>query len=246
MKAAADQAAAEAVIAKIAELPASVGTGDKAAIEAARAAYDALTEEQKALLSAEAVGRLTDAEAQLTRALSRKKLTKSNTRITVKAQTWTGKALKPKLTVKVDGKALKQGTDYTVSYKNNINVGKAKVTIVGVGSYTGTLTGAFKIKPKKVSGLKLKAGAGKLTVSWTQASGVTGYEVQYGTKSSFTGAKTATVKRNSKIKTGKAVKATLKKLKSNKAYYVRIRAYKTVKGVKYYSSWSKAVKQKTK
>ena len=64
--------------------------------------------------------------------------------------TYTGNALKPAVTVKakVNGKTvtLKKGTDYTVTYKDNINRGTATVTIKGKGNYTGTITKTFKIK----------------------------------------------------------------------------------------------------
>ena len=69
-KEAADQAAADDVIALIEKLPAAkdVKTADKAAIEAARKAYDALTDEQKAKVSADTLKKLTDAEAALAEA----------------------------------------------------------------------------------------------------------------------------------------------------------------------------------
>ena len=148
--------------------------------------------------------------------------------------------LKPTVTVKIDNKILKKDVDYTVKYQDNKAVGKAKVTITGKGKYTGTVKTTFIIKPKKVSGLKLKAGTKQLTVSWKKSSGVTGYEVQYGLKKTFSGAKTVVIKKAATVKT------ELKKLKAKKTYYVRIRAYKTVKGTKYYSDWSKAVSKKTK
>jgi GH25 family lysozyme M1 (1,4-beta-N-acetylmuramidase)/fibronectin type 3 domain-containing protein len=53
-----------------------------------------------------------------------------------------GTAKKP--TVSISG--LKKGVDYTVSYKNNIDVGYATVTIEGIGSYTGTVTKKFSIR----------------------------------------------------------------------------------------------------
>ena len=59
---------------------------------------------------------------------------------------WTGSAVKPVVTVKLDGKTLKKGTDYTVSYSNNKNAGKATVTIEGMGTYAGTLKKTFVIK----------------------------------------------------------------------------------------------------
>ncbi len=63
--------------------------------------------------------------------------------------TYTGKALKPKVTVtaSVGGKTvtLIKGTDYTVKYENNVNVGTATVTVTGKGNFTGTVTKTFKI-----------------------------------------------------------------------------------------------------
>ena len=66
-EATANQAAADAVTDILNDLPGadSVTVGDKEAIEAARAAYDALTGEQKALISAETLKKLTDAETAL-------------------------------------------------------------------------------------------------------------------------------------------------------------------------------------
>ena len=63
-------------------------------------------------------------------------------------QTYTGKALTPKPTVKVGSTVLKEGTDYSLSYKNNVNVGTATVTITGKGNYTGTKPATFKIEKK--------------------------------------------------------------------------------------------------
>ena len=54
-----------------------------------------------------------------------------------------GKALTQKVVVKANGKTLKNGTDYTVSYKNNTAVGKAAVTVKAKGNYTGTITKTF-------------------------------------------------------------------------------------------------------
>ena len=85
----------------------------------------------------------------------------------------------------------------------------------------------------------LKAGTKQLTATWKKTGGVTGYQIEYGLKEDFKGAKKVTVKKDA------TVKATIKKLQAKKTYYVRIRSYKTVKKVKYYSDWSKAVRIKT-
>lgn len=67
-------------------------------------------------------------------------------------QTYTGSAIKPKPTVTYGGKTLKEGTDYTLAWKNYTKVGTATITITGKGAYTGTATVTFKIveKPKPV------------------------------------------------------------------------------------------------
>ena len=58
---------------------------------------------------------------------------------------YTGKFCTPKPTVTLAGKTLREGTDYTLSYKNNIEVGTATVAIVGKGNYAGAKTATFQI-----------------------------------------------------------------------------------------------------
>ena len=60
---------------------------------------------------------------------------------------YTGKAIKPNPKVVVGGLILTKGTDYTLSYKNNVKVGTATVTIKGKGSYSGSVSKIFKILP---------------------------------------------------------------------------------------------------
>ena len=77
--------------------------------------------------------------------------------VTVPDKTYTGKALTPAVTVKLDGKTLEKDKDYTVKYSNNKNAGKAaKATITGKGDYTGTVTKTFTIKKAKQP-MKVKA-----------------------------------------------------------------------------------------
>ncbi len=56
-----------------------------------------------------------------------------------------GAAIKPGVTVKYNGVKLKEGTDYTLSYEDNRNVGTATVKIKGIGNYKGTATANFEI-----------------------------------------------------------------------------------------------------
>lgn len=97
------------------------------------------------------------------------------------------------------------------------------------------------VKPKKTSIKKLSKGKKKFTVTWAKVSGVKGYQIQYSSDKKF--------KKNNKSVTvtkQKTTKATVKKLKSKKKYYVRVRTYKTVNGKKIYSYWSKVKSVKTK
>lgn len=97
------------------------------------------------------------------------------------------------------------------------------------------------VKPKKTSIKKLSKGKKKFTVTWAKVSGIKGYQIQYSSDKKF--------KKNNKSVTvtkQKTTKATVKKLKSKKKYYVRVRTYKTVNGKKIYSSWSKVKSVKTK
>lgn len=154
-----------------------------------------------------------------------------------------GKAKTPAVTVRVGNKTLTANKDYTVSYQNNINVGQATLTVTGKGSYTGNIIKAFEIVPKgtDISG-KVKAQKKALTIKWKkQTKSVDGYEIWCSTDKGFS--TKATVKKTAKTK---AVKLTVKKLKAKKTYYVKIRTYKSVKGKKYYSSWSKVKSAKTK
>ncbi len=62
-----------------------------------------------------------------------------------KSYTYDGKAKEPGVTVKLGDKELTAGTDYTVAYSNNVQVGTATVTVTGKGSYMGTAEATFSI-----------------------------------------------------------------------------------------------------
>ena len=72
------------------------------------------------------------------------------------AYEYTGKAVTPDISVKGQGITLVKDTDYTVSFKNNVNAGAATVTVKGMGNYTGTLEAVFKIDPAPLATLSLK------------------------------------------------------------------------------------------
>ena len=60
-------------------------------------------------------------------------------------QGYTGSAIVPDITLTVGDKVLTEGTDYTVTCTDNVNVGTATLTATGQGDYTGTLTKNFRI-----------------------------------------------------------------------------------------------------
>ena len=155
-------------------------------------------------------------------------------------KSYTGKNITQSITVKYNGKTLKKGTDYTVSYSNNKSIGTATVKIAGKGSYTGTITKTFKINPAKQEIQKLTAKSKAFFVDWAQKGSATGYEIQYATNSKFTSAKKVTITNN------KTDKTTVSKLSGKKKYYVRVRSYTTVKGTKYYGAWSASKSVTTK
>ena len=66
-------------------------------------------------------------------------------------QTYTGKAIRPKLTLRFGDETLVEGTDYDLSYDNNVNPGRATVTITGKGNYAGSLSRTFDIVEAKAT-----------------------------------------------------------------------------------------------
>lgn len=161
--------------------------------------------------------------------------------VTAKNRTYTGKALGSTLTVKYDSMLLKQGTDYTVKYSNNINVGTAAATISFIGNFKGAKSVTNKICPKGTTISSLARGSKAFTVKWAKQTAkmstkqITGYQIQYSTSSTFaSGNKNVTVKgvNNYNKKIGS--------LKAKTKYYVRVRTYMTISGKNYYSAWSPA------
>ena len=106
--------------------------------------------------------------------LKRVDITKAASRISVAGienKIYNGKAqTQAKLVVKANGRMLTKGTNYTVTYKNNKNIGTATLTITGKNGYTGTIKKTFAIKTQagKVYGSTLKY---KITSAKTNGTG---------------------------------------------------------------------------
>ena len=155
-------------------------------------------------------------------------------------KTYTGKAIKPAVTVKDGDTVLKAGTDYTVTYKNNVKPGKATVTITGKGNYSGSVVKTFNITPAKAAVTSVKsAKKATLNVAWKKQNLATGYQVVIAKDKAFTkGKKTFNAAKNTTVKT------TFTKLTKKSKYYVKARAYKKIGETKVYGPWS-AVKPVT-
>lgn len=155
--------------------------------------------------------------------------------------TYSGATRKPTITVKDPAGKVIPSQYYTVTWKNNKNVGTASATVTFKGIYTGTVQKTFKILPKATTLSGVSALSKGFKVNWrAQTSQASGYQVQYSVNKNF---KNAVIKTVTSYKTRTL---TVKKLSAGKRYYVRIRTYRTAGGQKYYSAWSTAKAVTTK
>ena len=160
--------------------------------------------------------------------------------ISVANQYYTGKAVKPAPTVKYnDILTLRNGYDYTVTYANNVKIGTAKITIKGIGKYTGAVTKTFKItKLPKVSGAKLGGrAADALRVNWTRNASADGYIVEMYKNGKWVRAAKITNKNTTTFR-----KAGLK---ASTVYKFRVRAYKMIGSVAAYSDYTATITART-
>lgn len=146
-----------------------------------------------------------------------------------------------------------------LTYKSNnrsvIQINQAgKATIKGPGRAIITVTAAatanynaatkqvlITVKPKKATGLKVKAAKKKMTVRWKRDPKADGYQLTYAKNSKFKKGK-----KNILIRKNKITKQVIKKVKPKKTYYVKVRAYKKVGKTNLYGAYSKARKIKIK
>lgn len=175
---------------------------------------------------------------------------------------YTGKPIKPKISYMVgtsldkvspryDDHTHYDKSKFNVTYKNNVNVGTGTVCVSDKGNNI-TITQDFTIKPSSNKTLlqqplanyqvkikKVTKASESFILEWNNLNlKNVAYQVQYATNKKMKGAKTLRLKHY-------LAKSTLvQKLKKNKTYYVRVRAY-TTKGKKQYTKWSTVKKVKT-
>ena len=152
---------------------------------------------------------------------------------------FTGSNITPSVTVKVAGRTLTSGTDYTVSYSNNKNVGTASVYVYGKGNYSGSLSAKFDIVPAKQQIQKLETKYKGFYIDWAQKGSATGYDVEYSVNSNMSGAVSKHLTAN------KPDTLTVSGLSGDKTYYVRVRSYTNRNGKVYYGAWSDVKSIKT-
>lgn len=143
---------------------------------------------------------------------------------------FTGKAFTPGAVVKEGATTLTASSDYTLSYAQNVGVGRATVTVTGIGAYTGVETATFIIVPAKAVLFSVTAGAKKAVVAWkANRGGVDGYQVAYSTKAGGTYRVAGTTTARAK---------TVRDLKSGTVYFFKVRAFVKVGTSTHYGAWS--------
>lgn len=95
---------------------------------------------------------------------------------------YTGSEIEPKITLIADhgnGEILVYGTDYTITYENNIKPGKALIKVTGCGDYVGEAEISFIILPRTVEQLQSEHHVGWADVYWAPREEADGYEIRY-------------------------------------------------------------------
>ena len=155
---------------------------------------------------------------------------------------YNGKIHRPSVIVKDSkGKILKEDSDYRLKYDepNSKNVWTYEVCVYLEGDYDDERYLEYSIIPKGTAITKTASKKKAVYLKWKkQTKQISGYQIQYSTDKKF--------KKNKKtvnIYNPKKTSYTLRKLKSNKKYYVRIRTFEDTYNL--YSPWSKVKKVKT-
>lgn len=155
--------------------------------------------------------------------------------------TYSGKTIKPKVTVYYKGKTLKEGQDYLYEYGKNTSIGSGSFTIIGMGDYSGSKKLTFKILPGKISGFKqVDSTTSSIKLSWSKMSSASGYRIYRANSKNGKYTRVATMTKNS------TTTFTNSKLSKGKTYYYKIRAYKIVGKNNEYGPYSSVITTSTK
>lgn len=156
--------------------------------------------------------------------------------------TYTGQPIKPSVVIKdKDGNVL-SADNYTLVYKNNVNVGMGSIFITFKGKYNGIrTTRGFWIEPKTTNITNVTAKTGEAFIEWQEQSNQTkGYQIEYSPNSDFIDFKTDI----KTVDSNQVTSVTIPNLDSGREYYFRIRTYAVVKvdgkEEELYSQWSES------
>ena len=153
----------------------------------------------------------------------------------VKANTvaYNGKYRKPAVKVYNSKGSLIDPANYTVTYKKTKSIGTHYATVTFQGKkYKGEVKVPYVIRPAKtyiVGDAGKDDTTGVISFIWGESQGAEGYEIKVSKTKDFEDSRVETVTGESFDMTG---------LSAARNYYYKIRAFKEVKGKKYYSLWS--------
>lgn len=153
---------------------------------------------------------------------------------TISDQYYTGSEVKPNLIVTLNGIALEENKDYTVTYLNNIYLGKASAVVSGIGEYTGSLTVNFNIvlpSQGNVTGFKNSSiTTSSYMLKWNAVPNASGYELEKYNNAS---------KKWDKLADVSSTQYSVKNLSSAQKNKYRIRSFRIVGNEKIYSEYTK-------
>ena len=104
----------------------------------------------EAKLNLTGIGNFTDTDTMTFKIIPCPINSKAVTIQTMEEQTYTGSPIEAKPTILFNGKTLSEGEDYTLAWTDNTDAGKARVTITGIGNFSGTDIASFNITPLAV------------------------------------------------------------------------------------------------
>lgn len=164
------------------------------------------------------------------------------TNITIPSRTTTDSDVSSQLTtsttasqITADSKMVESA--YSIANEFSKSLSKANTTTTSKATTTtkATKKSSNKNKPKKTKIKSVKGKKNGFKITWKKVSGVKGYQIKYSTNKYFFESLT----KSKNVKKAKTTSATVKNLRKGKTYFVKVRTYKTVKGKKVYSNWSK-------
>lgn len=148
--------------------------------------------------------------------------------------TYTGEKVETSVKLFDEDERLRCNRDYVLTYQNNIDPGKAIVTIEGIGKYEGTITKTYYIAPQKaqIKSVLFNADLTEATIKWEKIKNADGYRIYISETRDGEYEYTKTIDDKtvtSYTKTG---------LDPNKTYWFKIRAYKEYEGKKIVKKFS--------